>query len=59
MSETATSMSLGPGSALREPATRGMQVARAAVVVGTTRLGEGSLLAEGAVIRSQNNAVDP
>jgi len=51
-------MSLGPGSALRDPATRGMQIARSAVVVGTTRLGEGSLLAEGAVIRSENNAVD-
>ena len=51
-------MSLGPGSALRDPATRGMPIARSAVVVGTTRLGEGSLLAEGAVIRSENNAVD-
>jgi carbonic anhydrase/acetyltransferase-like protein (isoleucine patch superfamily) len=50
-------MSLGPASALRDPPTRGPQISRSAVVLGTTRLGEGSLLAEGAVIRSESNAV--
>ena len=34
------------------------QIARSAVVVGTARLGEGSLIAEGAVIRSFGNGVE-
>jgi len=51
-------VSLGPRSALRDPAAGGTQIARSAVVLGTTRLGEGSLLAEGAVIRCENQAVD-
>ena len=40
-------MSAGPASALGEAQARSPQIASSAVVVGTARLGEGSLLAEG------------
>src|SRR6267378_3802359 len=39
-------MSAGPANALRESEAGAPQIARSAVVVGTARLGEGSLLAE-------------
>jgi len=51
-------MSAGPANALGGPQAGSPQVARSAVVVGTVRLGEGSLLAEGAVIRSADQAVE-
>ena len=51
-------MSAGPANALRDADTRAPQIARSAVVIGTARLGEGSLLAEGAVIRSHGAAVE-
>ncbi len=41
-------MSAGPARALGEAPARSPQIASSAVVVGTARLGEGSLLAEGA-----------
>ena len=50
-------MSAGPANALRDADVGAPQIARSAVVVGTARLGEGSLLAEGAVIRSDDAAV--
>jgi carbonic anhydrase/acetyltransferase-like protein (isoleucine patch superfamily) len=50
-------MSAGPASGLREARARGPQIASSAVVVGSARLGEGSLLAEGAVIRSHDAGV--
>ena len=50
-------MSAGP-SALRESEVNAPQIARSAVVVGTARLGERSLLAEGAVIRSHGVGVE-
>ena len=50
-------MSAGPASALGEAQARSPQIASSAVVVGTARLGEGSLLAEGAVIRSEDAGV--
>jgi UDP-3-O-[3-hydroxymyristoyl] glucosamine N-acyltransferase len=51
-------MSAGPASALAEAQGRSPQIASSAVVVGTARLGEGSLLAEGAVIRSEDAGVE-
>jgi carbonic anhydrase/acetyltransferase-like protein (isoleucine patch superfamily) len=51
-------MSAGPANALRDTDTRAPQIARSAVVIGVTRLGEASLLAEGAVIRSHDAAVE-
>jgi len=51
-------VSAGPASALRKSETGGPRIARSAVIVGTARLGEGSLLAEGAVIRSQDLGVE-
>ncbi|MCU1502743.1 MAG: hypothetical protein JWM12_2097, partial [Ilumatobacteraceae bacterium] len=50
-------MSVGAVDGLRNPQADAPQIARSAVVVGRTRLGEGSLLAEGAVIRSADAAV--
>ena len=50
-------MSAGPASRLREARARGPQIASSAVVVGSARLGEGSLVAEGAVIRSDSERV--
>jgi carbonic anhydrase/acetyltransferase-like protein (isoleucine patch superfamily) len=51
-------VSEGPANALRESETGAPQIARSAVVVGAARLGEGSLLAEGAVVRSQGAGVE-
>jgi carbonic anhydrase/acetyltransferase-like protein (isoleucine patch superfamily) len=51
-------MSAGPANALRESEAGAPQIARSAVVVGTARLGEGSLLAEGAIIRSHGPGVE-
>ena len=51
-------MSAGPASALGEAPARSPQIASSAVVVGTAHLGEGSLLAEGAVIRSHDTGVE-
>ncbi|MEA3056964.1 MAG: hypothetical protein QOD30_2396 [Actinomycetota bacterium] len=51
-------MSAGPATAFRQSDVGGLQIARSAVVIGTARLGEGSLLAEGAVIRSHDGAVE-
>jgi carbonic anhydrase/acetyltransferase-like protein (isoleucine patch superfamily) len=51
-------VSAGPASAFRESAVGAPQIARSAVIVGTARLGELSLLAEGAVIRSHGAGVE-
>jgi carbonic anhydrase/acetyltransferase-like protein (isoleucine patch superfamily) len=51
-------VSAGPATAFRESAVGAPQIARSAVVIGTTRLGERSLLAEGAVIRSHGAGVE-
>jgi carbonic anhydrase/acetyltransferase-like protein (isoleucine patch superfamily) len=50
-------MSAGPANALRDPQVRSPQIAGSAVVLGTARMGKGSLLAEGAVIRSDDGGV--
>jgi len=51
-------MSAGPGSALDAVRSDSVQIAHSAVVLGTARLGEGSLLAQGAVIRSSGTGVE-
>jgi hypothetical protein len=51
-------MTAGPASALRGSEAGAPQIASSAVVVGRARLGEGSLLAQGAVIRSEDGAVE-
>ncbi len=51
-------MSAGPGNALGESRADSLRIASSAVVVGAARLGEGSLLAEGAVIRSRAQGVE-
>jgi carbonic anhydrase/acetyltransferase-like protein (isoleucine patch superfamily) len=51
-------MSAGPATALSESRTGSLQIAGSAAVLGTARLGEGSVLAQGAVIRSRGAAVD-
>src|SRR5205807_2839185 len=51
-------VSVGPGSAVAGREAGPLQIASSAVVLGTARLGEGSLLAEGAVIRSEDTAVE-
>ena len=51
-------MSAGPGSALGTVRADSVRIARSAVVSGTARLGEGSLLAQGAVIRSHGTGVE-
>jgi carbonic anhydrase/acetyltransferase-like protein (isoleucine patch superfamily) len=51
-------MSAGPGSALSAPRIDSLRIAGSAVVLGRARLGEGSLLAEGAVIRSSGTGVE-
>jgi carbonic anhydrase/acetyltransferase-like protein (isoleucine patch superfamily) len=50
-------MSAGPADTALESETGAPQIAASAVVVGTARLGEGSLLAQGAIIRSHRGAV--
>jgi carbonic anhydrase/acetyltransferase-like protein (isoleucine patch superfamily) len=51
-------MSAGPGSALDALRSDSVQIAHSAVVLGTARLGEQSLLAQGAVIRSSGTGVE-
>lgn len=51
-------MSAGPGTALGGHRSGSSQIASSAVVVGSARLGEQSLLAEGAVIRSRGAGVE-
>src|SRR5260370_298770 len=51
-------MSLGPGDALDDVRGDSVRIAGSAVVWGTARLGEGSLLAQGAVIRSHGTGVE-
>jgi carbonic anhydrase/acetyltransferase-like protein (isoleucine patch superfamily) len=51
-------MSAGPGSAVSETRAGALHIAGSAVVLGTARLGEGSLLAQGAVIRSSGTGVE-
>ena len=51
-------MSKGPATAVDDQDERSTQIASSAVVVGTARLGEGALLAEGEVIRSDDVAVE-
>jgi carbonic anhydrase/acetyltransferase-like protein (isoleucine patch superfamily) len=51
-------MSAGPGSALDALRSDSVQIAHSAVVLGTARLGEQSLLAQGAVIRSSGKGVE-
>ena len=51
-------MSAGPASALAAPQAGAPQIAGSAVVHGKARLGEGSLLAPGAVIRSPGRGVE-
>jgi carbonic anhydrase/acetyltransferase-like protein (isoleucine patch superfamily) len=50
-------MSAGPASAFLESDTRAPRIARSAVIVGAARLGEASLIAEGAVVRSHGTGV--
>jgi len=51
-------VSFGPGSALDDVRADSVRIARSAVVSGAARLGEGSLLAEGVVIRSHGTGVE-
>src|SRR5262249_7640384 len=51
-------MSAGPASALRDAKAGSLQIAGSAVVLGAARLGEGSLVAQGAVIRSLGGGVE-
>jgi carbonic anhydrase/acetyltransferase-like protein (isoleucine patch superfamily) len=51
-------MSAGPADTVRETDKAAPQIARSAVVLGTARLGEGSLLAQGAVVRSRDSGVE-
>jgi carbonic anhydrase/acetyltransferase-like protein (isoleucine patch superfamily) len=51
-------MTAGPGSAIDDPRSGSVQIAGSAVVLGATRFGEGALLAQGAVIRSHDGAVE-
>jgi carbonic anhydrase/acetyltransferase-like protein (isoleucine patch superfamily) len=51
-------MSAGPANAVTETTGGAPHIAGSAVVIGAVRMGEGSLLAEGAVIRSDDDAVE-
>jgi carbonic anhydrase/acetyltransferase-like protein (isoleucine patch superfamily) len=51
-------MTAGPANAFRESKVGRPHIARSAAVVGTARLGEGSLLAQGAVVRSHGAGVE-
>ena len=51
-------MSAGPADAPAYVETGSLRVARSAVVLGTARFGEGTVLAEGAVIRAHGTAVE-
>ncbi len=50
-------MSAGPADGLRESEAGAPQIADSAVIIGSARLGEGSFLAEGAVVRSRGAGV--
>jgi carbonic anhydrase/acetyltransferase-like protein (isoleucine patch superfamily) len=54
--DTVTPMSAGPAKALDDRADT-LQIATSAVIIGRVLLGDGVLLAEGAVIRSEDGAV--
>jgi carbonic anhydrase/acetyltransferase-like protein (isoleucine patch superfamily) len=51
-------MSAGPANALDESEAGSLHIAGSAVVVGTARMGEGSLLAQGAIVRSHHAGVE-
>jgi carbonic anhydrase/acetyltransferase-like protein (isoleucine patch superfamily) len=51
-------MSAGPADTVHESETPAAHIASSAVVIGATRFGEGSLLAQGAVVRSARACVD-
>jgi carbonic anhydrase/acetyltransferase-like protein (isoleucine patch superfamily) len=51
-------VSAGPADTVRESEAGAPNIAASAVVIGTARLGEGSLLAQGAVVRSHDAAVE-
>src|SRR2546422_7339290 len=51
-------MSAGPADTVLEPEAGAPKIAPTAVIVGSARLGEGSLLAQGAVIRSHGRGVE-
>jgi carbonic anhydrase/acetyltransferase-like protein (isoleucine patch superfamily) len=51
-------MSAGPAKALADRDTDSVAIARSAVVLGSARLGQEALLAEGAVIRSHGTGVE-
>jgi carbonic anhydrase/acetyltransferase-like protein (isoleucine patch superfamily) len=51
-------MSAGPGSAVSETRAGALHIAGSGVVLGTARLGEGTMLAQGAVIRSSGTGVE-
>jgi carbonic anhydrase/acetyltransferase-like protein (isoleucine patch superfamily) len=51
-------VSAGPANAVRESTAAAVEIASSAVVIGIARMGEGSLLAEGAVIRSEDEWVE-
>src|SRR6478672_4161463 len=53
-----SSMSAGPADSAMGRAAGAPKIARSAVIVGRARLGEGSLLAQGAVIRSHGSGVE-
>ncbi len=50
-------MSGGPGSAVGEQVAGAVQRARSAAVIGAVRLGDGTLLAQGAVLRARQEAL--
>jgi carbonic anhydrase/acetyltransferase-like protein (isoleucine patch superfamily) len=50
-------MSAGPATAFTDTEAGSPKIARSAVIIGTARLGDGSVLAEGAVLRSDNERV--
>ena len=51
-------MSAGPANTLSESEAGSLHIASSAVVLGTARLGEGSLLAQGAIVRSHHAGVE-
>jgi carbonic anhydrase/acetyltransferase-like protein (isoleucine patch superfamily) len=51
-------MSVGPANAVADRRSDAAEIAASAVVVGATRVGERSLLAQGAVVRSTADGVD-
>jgi len=51
-------VSSGPANTVSDRGAGSLQIARSAVVLGRAMLGQGSLLAQGAIIRSENNGVE-